>query len=76
MVMAKKDEHAIVWKDDTGTYKMGYSQYLQQKMLKVNTLLLICVLVLIVMLVVGFLYANSLIQRIDALDVISKLATS
>lgn len=73
--MAKKDEQVMVWKDDTGTYKIGYSQVLQQKLLKINIMLLICMFALIFMFVIGFLYADSLINRIDALDIVSKLAT-
>ena len=74
MIMVKKDEHVMVWKDDSGTYKLGYSQILQQKLLKINIMLLVCMFVLIFMLVVGFLYADSLINRIDALDLVSKMA--
>lgn len=70
---AKGEGKTLVWKDEKGTYKLGYSQYLQKKMLNVNTLLLVCVIILIAMLAVGFIYANSLIDRIDALDVFSRL---
>jgi len=73
--MAKKKEgKVLVWKDDKGTYKLGYSQYLQKRMLNVNMLLLVCVIILIIMLAVGFVYADSLIQRIDALDIFSQAA--
>lgn len=73
-ITSKKSEGTkIVWSDKTGTYKLGYSQYLQQKMLKVNILLLVSVVILIIMLVLGFIYANSLIQRIDALDILSRM---
>jgi len=66
----------MTWKDDTGTYKISYSQLLQQKMLKVNILLLLSVIILIVLLLVGFLYAHQLIVRIDSLDVLSKILAS
>lgn len=72
--MAKEEEKVLVWKDDKGTYKLGYSQYLQQKALTVNKLLLVSVIVLIVLLVAAFWYANTLITRIDALNVFSKIA--
>ena len=67
----KSDE--LVWKDDTGTYKIGYSQHLQQQILKTDRLLLLAVLLLIVMIVVGGLYAYTLVQRIDQLDVLARL---
>jgi len=70
----KKKEEAMVWSDKTGKYKVGYSQYLQQKTLKINTMLLICMVILIVMMTVGAFYAHGLIVRIDALDPIAKLA--
>ena len=70
----KKKEEVMVWSDNTGKYKVGYSQYLQQKNLTVNTLLLICVVLLIIMMAVGAFYAHGLITRIDALDPIAKLA--
>jgi len=70
----ESEGNKMVWSDKTGTYKLGYSQYLQQKMLKVNILLLVSVVILILMLIVGFIYANSLIQRIDALDLFSRMA--
>lgn len=71
--MVDKDE-VMVWEDKSGKYKMGYSQYLQQKTLKVNTLLLACMVLLIIMLGVGAVYAHSLIVRIDALNPLAKLA--
>ncbi|MEM0372443.1 MAG: hypothetical protein QXO69_01180 [archaeon] len=72
--MAKKEE-TLVWSDSTGKYKVGYSQYLQMKTLKVNTLLLICAIILILMLAVGAWYAHSLIVRIDEMNVLSHLAS-
>ena len=73
--MAKKGkEEAMVWQDKTGKYKLGYSQYLQMQQLLTERLLLIAVLILIIMLVGAFFYADQLIQRIDALDMLSKIA--
>ena len=72
--MVEKKEEVLVWNDKTGKYKMGYSQYLQTQILKTDRLLLIAVIILIVILLVGFYYGWELIQRIDALDVVSKLA--
>jgi hypothetical protein len=73
--MAKKEkEEAMVWQDKTGKYKLGYSQYLQMQQLLTERLLLIAVLILIVMLVGAFFYAEQLIQRIDSLDIFSKMA--
>ncbi|MFH0986778.1 MAG: hypothetical protein V1911_01880 [Candidatus Micrarchaeota archaeon] len=76
--MAKKDEegNVMVWEDKTGKYKLGYSQYVQMKNLKVNTMLLVCVVILIVMIAVGALYANALIQRIDTMNVFSKMGSA
>ena len=76
MAREEKEEKVLVWKDDTGTYKLGFSQYLQQKALTVNKLLLVSVIVLIALLLVAFWYANNLIARIDALDVFSRLGKS
>ncbi len=72
--MAK--EEVLVWEDKTGKYKLGYSQYLQQKILKINTMLLIAVIILIIMIGIGFLYAHALIQRVDQLDLVSKMIAS
>jgi len=69
-----KKEEVMVWQDKTGKYKLGYSQYLQKQQLMTERLLLIAVVIMIVMLLVAFFYAEQLIQRIDALDIISKLA--
>ena len=71
--MAEKKESVMVWKDDSGTYKLGYSQYLQQELLKTNKLLLICAIVLIVMMLFGGFYAFNLVQRIDALNIVSRI---
>jgi hypothetical protein len=74
--MAKKEkEEAMVWQDTTGKYKMGYSQYLQRQQLMTERLLLIAVVIMIVMLLLAFFYADQLIQRIDALNVFSRLVT-
>lgn len=75
--MAKKEKESsvMVWSDKSGTYKLGYSQYLQKEMLKTDRLLLIAVLILIAMLIIGGIYAWTLVQKIDALNVISKMAT-
>lgn len=72
--MVKKEE-VIVWQDKTGKYKLGYSQYLQKQQLMTERLLLIAVVIMIVMLVLAFFYANQLIQRLDALNVFSRLLT-
>jgi phage gp46-like protein len=63
----------LVWKDDKGEYKLGYSQYLQRQTLKTNQFLLIAVVVLVLMLAVGAWYAQSLVQRIDDLNVLGRL---
>jgi len=70
--MAKKEE-VMVWEDKSGKYKMGYSQYLQQQQLLTERLLLIAVIILIAMLIIAFLYAQELITRIDALNVLSRI---
>lgn len=67
------DKKELVWQDDTGTYKLGYSQIMQRKMYKINILLLICLVILIVMFFVGFIYAHNLITRLDQLDVVAKI---
>jgi hypothetical protein len=75
-VAKKKEESSVmVWSDNTGTYKLGYSQYLQKELLKTDRLLLIAVVILIVMLIAAFWYGFLLIQRIDELNVLGKLAT-
>ncbi len=71
--MAKKEE-TMVWQDSTGKYKMGYSQYLQQQQLMTERLLLVAVVIMIVMLILAFFYADQLIQRLDALNVLGRLA--
>jgi hypothetical protein len=73
--MAKKEE-AMVWQDKSGKYKMGYSQYLQQQQLLTERMLLIAVVILIVMMILAFVYAEQLIGRIDALNVIGKMFTT
>jgi len=70
--MAKKEE-TMVWQDSTGKYKMGYSQYLQQQQLMTERLLLVAVLIMIVMLILAFFYADQLIQRLDALNILGRL---
>ena len=72
--MTEKKENVMVWKDDSGTYKLGYSQYLQQELLKTNKLLLISVVILIVIMLFGGLYAYTLVQRIDAINFFSRMA--
>lgn len=72
--MAKKESPVMVWSDKSGTYKLGYSQYLQKELLKTDRLLLVAVFILIAMLIVGGIYAFTLIQKIDALNVVSKMA--
>lgn len=74
--MAKKKEDAMVWQDKTGKYKLGYSQYMQKQQLLTERLLLVAVLILIIMLLGVFFYAEQLIQRIDALDILSKVVGS
>lgn len=71
--MAKKNQ-VLVWSDKFGTYKLGYSQYLQKEMLKTDRLLLFAVLVLLALLVVGGIYAYMLIQKIDAMNVVGNMA--
>lgn len=73
--MAKEEEETMVWQDKTGKYKMGYSQHLQQQQLMTERLLLIAVVIMILMLILAFVYADQLIQRLDALDILSKLIT-
>lgn len=64
----------MTWKDEKGDlYKISYSQLLQRKMLRVNILLLISMIILIVLLLIGFFYAHQLIERIDSLDILSKM---
>ena len=70
----KKQDKVLVWSDDKGEYKLGYSQYMQRKILRVNTMLLIAVVLLTLVIVVGFGFAWHLVGRIDALDPLSKLA--
>jgi len=72
--MPKKEE-AMVWQDKSGKYKMGYSQYLQRQQLLTERLLLVAVIILIAMLIIGFLYAQALIGRIDALNFLSRMIT-
>ena len=76
-MVARKDDdgRVLVWSDKAGTYKLGYSQFLQHKTLQFNKLLLICIIILIVMLGAAFFYGYQLIQRIDALDPLAKLAS-
>jgi len=72
--MVKKEKNTVmVWSDKSGTYKLGYSQYLQQQILKTDRLLLVAVIILIVLLIIGGIYAYTLVQKIDALNIISKL---
>ena len=52
---------------------MGYSQYLQQQQLMTERLLLVAVLIMIVMLILAFFYADQLIQRLDALNILGRL---
>ena len=75
MVGKGDDGKVLVWSDKTGTYKLGYSQYLQSKALNLNKLLLVCVILLIVLLGAAFFYGFQLVQRIDALDPLAKLAS-
>lgn len=75
MVRKDDDGKALVWSDKTGTYKLGYSQFLQHKSLQFNKLLLVCIILLIVMLGAAFFYGYQLVQRIDALDPLAKLAS-
>ena len=57
------------WKDKEGkTYKISYSQKLQEQQLLVNKLLLICIILMILMVAFGGAYAYMLVQRVDALD--------
>jgi len=63
----------MVWSDDTGKYKVGYSQKLQQEQVFATRLLLYAVIVLIIILIIGGIYGYSLIQRIDALDPLARM---
>ncbi|GEM_PF-3491906 len=74
--MVDEKEKVLVWKDDKGEYKLGYSQYLQQQTLKVNQYLLLAVVIMIVMLAVGAWYAESLVTRIDNLNILSRLTAN
>ena len=60
--------------------KISYSQELQQKQLQATedqlivTRLLLCgIIILVVLLIIGGLYAYELVQRIDALDPLARL---
>lgn len=71
--MVDEKEKVLVWRDDKGEYKLGYSQYLQQQTLKVNQYLLLAVVLLVVMIAVGAWYANNLVTRIDDLNILGRL---
>ncbi len=74
--MAKKEEEGVlVWADKEGKYKLGYSQYLELQRLRYDKLILVALVVLIVLAVAAGLYAYSLIQKLDALDPLARLAT-
>ncbi len=75
ILATENDGKALVWSDKTGTYKLGYSQFLQHKTLQFNKILLVSVIILIIMLGAAFFYGYQLIQRIDALNPLAKLAS-
>lgn len=54
-------------------YEISYSQELQLKQLRTENLLLACVILLIIVLILGGVYAYWLVQRIDAMNIISSL---
>ena len=68
--MAKEDNN-IVWKDKTGTYKLGYSQRLMKEQLqwqKINfagKLALIGVIIILIFIIIYVLY------RLDQIDFFS-----
>ncbi|MBS3060812.1 MAG: hypothetical protein J4432_04885 [DPANN group archaeon] len=70
----KQQDEVLVWQDAEGKYKLGYSQYLDMQKLKWQKFIFAALIVLIVLLIVGGAVAWNLVQRIDALDPIGKLA--
>lgn len=67
------EEKAMVWSDPTGTYKLGYSQYLAMQSNKLKFLILIFLVAVFVLLVIAAIYGYTLVQRIDQLDMFSKM---
>jgi len=63
------------WTEDkTGKkYEISYSQKLQERQLKVEKLLLICVVLLLAVILAGGIYAYWIVQRVDAMNVLSGL---
>ena len=74
--MAKKSEDgSIMWKDQTGTYKLGYSQKLmrdQVKWLKFNFMVKLLLLLVMLGLFVMFFFV---FYRLDSIDFFTKLLT-
>jgi hypothetical protein len=69
----EKKEEILVWEDKEGRYKLGYSQFLETQRLRYNKLIFVALCVLIVLIVAGGIYAWELVQRIDAMNALSKI---
>lgn len=72
--MAKKDTETImVWSDKEGTYKLGYSQFLQMEQNRLNRYILVALVVLIILLVLAMAISYTYVSRLDQMDAISKM---